>query len=583
MKKTLFITFLICQFTSRIFGQTINESVFPDSKTPVKNLVVNGFVPDYPIIVNPGAYVPDELLVMLQPGTVIGELEEQFAANGFVIVRENNCAKSMRIWTLTFADGTDLDDALIHAKLFPSIQIAQYNHYVAHRSTIPNDIQFGSMWDMNNTGQSGGTPDADIDAPEAWDITTGGMTAQGDTIVVAVIDAGFDLSHEDLNFTKNYADIPNNGIDDDGNGYIDDYYGWNAYQSNGIMSPDLHGTHVAGTVGAKGNNSYGVAGVNWGVQIMPVMGSDGTEAQVVEAYTYVFDARKLYNNTNGAQGKFVVSTNSSFGVDMGQPSQYPLWCAMYDSMGVVGILSAAATANQNWNIDAVGDIPTACSSSFMLAVTNTTRTDQKFSGAGYGATTIDIGAPGTQITSTLPGNSYGQLTGTSMASPHVAGAIALMYAAGCFQLITDYKNKPDSVALVMRNFLLSSADPNVSLNGLCTSNGRLNIYHALQAVQTYNCTPLSSIPVNSCDVFISELFPNPANQTVQIDYSTPLAGKSVIVITDLLGEVVLNTTENTIQGNNIFHLDISSLSAGVYFVQVNFNGTISGARRLVVK
>ncbi|HET6989717.1 MAG TPA: S8/S53 family peptidase [Bacteroidia bacterium] len=571
MKKQLFFTFSLCFTICSVFGQI-----------PVKNEFVTAEIPEYPVIVNPGEYVPNQLLVMLQPGIVMGELEEQFSSSGFVITKADNCAKSMRIWNLTFADGTDLAKALATAKTFSAIEMAQYNHYVAHRSTIPNDPQFGLMWDMNNTGQSGGTPDADIDAPEAWDITTGGLTVQGDTIVVAVIDAGFDLAHEDLNFSKNYVEIPNNGIDDDNNGYIDDYDGWNAYNSNGNITSDLHGTHVCGTVGARGNNSLGVVGVNWGVKIMPIMGADGTEAQVVEAYTYVFDARKLYNNTNGAQGKFVVSTNSSFGVDMGQPSQYPLWCAMYDSMGVVGILSAAATANQNWDIDVVGDIPTACSSSFMLAVTNTTRTDVKLTSAGYGATTIDIGAPGTQITSTIPGNSYGSLTGTSMASPHVAGAVALMYAEGCTRMITDYKNHPDSVALVIRNFLLSSADPNVSLNGLCTSSGRLNIYNALLAVQSYNCTPLSSIPTYTNDFFISELFPNPANQTLQIGFSIPHDGSSTIIITDMLGQRVLSVQENSTEGKNVRRIGISSLSAGVYFVQVSCNGIVSGARQLVV-
>ncbi len=548
-----------------------------------KNNFVDAEIPQYPIIVNPGAYVPNQLLVMLRPDVVMGELEEKFASKGFVIVTALNNAKSMRIWTLTFSDGTNLDLALATAKKFNEIQLAQYNHYVAHRTTIPNDVEFGLMWDMNNTGQTGGTPDADIDAPEAWDITTGGMTAQGDTIVVAVIDAGFDLFHQDLNFKKNYGEIPNNGIDDDNNGYIDDFDGWNAYNSNGAIISDLHGTHVCGTVGAKGNNGFGVAGVNWGVKIMPIMGSDGTEAQVVEAYTYIFDSRKLYNNTNGLKGAFVVSTNSSFGVDLGQPSAYPLWCAMYDSMGVVGILSAAATANQNWNIDAVGDIPTACSSNFMLAVTNTTSTDVKYSNAGYGTTTIDIGAPGTQIESTIPGNGYGSLTGTSMASPHIAGAVALMYAAGCSQMITDYKNKPDSVALVVRNFLLSSVDPNVSLNGKCTSNGRLNLYNALMAVQTYDCSPSATVNDIENNISVLEMFPNPAYQTIHISFSAMIEGKSYINFVNMLGQTVLAFPENILKGNNMFQLDISVLPSGVYFVQVNCGDVSSRAYRLVVE
>lgn len=571
MKKSFFSIVLFAGSLLPAFAQTSNLNPF-----------VNAEIPQYPVIVNPGAYVSNQLLVMLQPGAVLGEIEEQFAAKGFDVSKSVNSARTMRVWTLTFAEGTNIENALEAAKTFPGIQMAQFNHYVARRNTMPNDAEFFIQWNMDNTGQFGGTPDADIDAPEAWDITTGGLTAQGDTIVVAVIDAGFELTHPDLNFKKNYGEIPGNNIDDDNNGYIDDFNGWNAYNSNGNIVSDLHGTHVAGIVGAKGNNTIGVAGVSWGVKIMPIMGSDGTEAQVVEAYTYIYDSRKLYNTTNGAEGAFVVSTNASFGVDMGQPAQYPLWCAIYDSLGTVGILNAGATANQNWDIDQVGDIPTACSSIFMISVTNTTRNDLKATSAGYGATTIDIGAPGTQVESTIPGNNYASLSGTSMACPHIAGAIALMYAAGCSQMITDYKEVPDSVAILVRNYLLSSADPNVSLNGQCTSNGRLNIFHALQAVQNYDCTP-QTVWEKENTISVSAIYPNPTTDAAVVSFISPVNANGTLLITDMLGQTVQAVPVKTVEGNNIVQLDVTGLSAGMYFVQLNCGGVVSLAKRLVVE
>ncbi len=571
MKKTHFLSFIFFLLATALSSQTSSINPF-----------VTAEVPQYPVIANPGAYVPNQLLVMLKPNVIMGELEEEFASKGFVIAQTKNAAKSMRIWTLTFVNGTNIEKALEAAKTISAIELSQFNHYVARRIVIPNDANFWFMWNLDNYGQFGGTPDADIDAPEAWDITTGGITTHGDTIVVAVIDAGFDLAHEDLNYQKNYGEIPNNNIDDDNNGYIDDFNGWNAYTSTGNIISDMHGTHVAGIAGARGNNTLGIAGVSWGVKIMPIMGSDGTEAQVVEAYSYVFDARKLYNTSNGTQGAFVVTTNSSFGVNQGQPVNYPLWCAMYDSLGTVGILSATATANANWDIDVVGDIPTACSSIFMLAVTNTMRDDTKASNAAYGATTIDIGAPGTQVESAIPGNSYASLSGTSMACPHVAGAIALMYATACYQMITDYKLKPDSVALLVRNYLLSSADPNVALNGQCTSNGRLNIYNSLLAVQTYDCT-IHAVAENSGSISVSNIFPNPANDVAVISFVSTSTENATLLVTDVLGQTIQTISLKAVAGINSVQINVADLSAGMYFVQLNCGGVSSAAKRMIVE
>ncbi|RMG54838.1 MAG: hypothetical protein D6722_28570, partial [Bacteroidetes bacterium] len=423
-------------------------------------------------------HVPGQLIVMFEPGHGPDLLPE--------LRPERQLSARLRIWLMSLPPGADEATSLRQIRNQAGVILAQYNHYVQPRQalqTVPNDPDFGDQWDMNNTGQNGGLPDADIDAPEAWDYTTGGLTAAGDTLVVAVIDGGIDLNHPDLNLWKNHAEIPGNGLDDDNNGYIDDYDGWDAYDSDGSLPGDSHGTHVSGTVSARGDNGLGVTGVNWHAQVMPIAGSSGQEAVVVEAYAYALEMRMRYNQSQGAEGAFVVATNSSFGVDFGQPANFPIWCAMYDSLGAAGILSAAATMNNNSDVDQTGDVPTACASPYMISVTNTTRQDLRNNGAAFGLTTIDLGAPGTQILSTLPNGNFGNLTGTSMATPHVAGAVALLLSYPCPGLIQQYKSDPAGTALLIRDYLFDGTDSLPALTGSTVTGGRLNLHQSMLLIE----------------------------------------------------------------------------------------------------
>ncbi len=397
----------------------------------------------------------------------------------------------------------------------PWVEKAQLDHKVTTRQTFPDDNEFSSQWSKHNTGQNGGTPDADIDAPEAWDITTGGVNALGDTIVVAVVDGGMMITHPDLapNLWTNYNEIPGNGIDDDNNGYIDDIHGWDAYDSDGSIPSDGHGTHVAGIIGAKGNNGSQVAGVNWNVKLMVIAGSSGTTSTVLEAYGYALDQRAFYDSTNGALGAFVVATNSSFGIDNADcnSGNYALWNDMYDAMGEYGILSAAATMNNNSNVDNTGDVPTGCTSDYMIAVTNTTRNDVKNSGAAYGATMIDLGAPGTSILSTYTGGGTSNLSGTSMASPQVAGAVGFMHAAMSSGFANYFKNNRADAGVILKQIILEGTDPLASLDGITVSGGRLNIYNSAVLVQEFLASdsldpnPVSNLHANTDVWYVATL------------------------------------------------------------------------------
>jgi subtilisin family serine protease len=431
-------------------------------------------------------YVEGQIMVQLRPNSAIQRQQQMLndvLANFKSVNLEmvEKLSQRSNIFLLGFNPDLVNDKQLLEEiKAQPNVELAQFNHYIQQREIIPDDEFFGLQWNLHNTGLTGGTYDADIDAPEAWGLGTSGITATGDTIVVAIVDDGFEINHEDLSFWKNYHEIPGNGIDDDTNGYVDDYDGWNVYNSSGQIIPADHGTHVAGIAAAHGDNSIGVTGVNMHVKIMPVVASSTNEAIAVAGYAYVLEMRSLYNETGGEKGAFVVSTNCSFGVNNGQPEDYPIWGAMYDSLGMVGILSSGATANANLNIDITGDIPTAFPSDYLITVTNTDKNDVKNSFAAYGLTTIDLGAPGTSIYSTLliTNGTYGYKTGTSMAAPHVAGAVAYMFSVASEDLMIAYHDDPPAVALLIKQYILEGTDPLPSLEGKTVTGGRLNIYKA---------------------------------------------------------------------------------------------------------
>lgn len=529
-------------------------------------------------------YVPGEIIVMLKPGENPESLSRAFGFAG--LQKKEAIVDYMNIWLFEYSNtAIDADLLLNEVRKDRSVAIAQFNHYVSDRSMLtPNDTRFSEQWSMNNTGQTGGTPDADIDAPEAWNLTTSGLTAAGDSIIVAVIDGGFYLNHLDVKFWRNWSEIPSNGIDDDNNGYIDDVNGWNAYNNNGnVTASGTHGTHVSGTAGAIGNNNLGVAGVNWNVKIMAIQGSSGTESIVIRAYGYALKLRKIYNQTSGVQGAFVVSTNSSFGVDYGQPANYPLWCAFYDSLGSAGILSACATANLNINIDVQGDIPTACPSDWMVSVTNTTNTDAKNSGAAYGLTTIDLGAPGTSILSTTTASNYGLSTGTSMATPHVAGAIAFMYSAAPFAWIQAYKNSPGPYSLQVKQCILQGVDIKPALQNITVSGGRLNLHNSALLMQNLTAVTGNNGTIPS-SFKLYQNYPNPFNPTSVITFDMPKEGFASLKVYNSLGQeiaVLVNGVVKSGVHQKVFNA--SSLPSGVYFYKLVTDGFTDVKKMSLIK
>ena len=529
-------------------------------------------------------YVPGEIIIMLNKSPESSTITSDFAIIG--LKKKEAIVDYMNIWLYEYPSQISADYVLSEVRKHKDVSIAQFNHYVTQRSVppvIPNDASFGQQWNMNNTGQNGGTPDADIDGPEAWELTTSGLTAAGDTIVVCIVDGGFYLTHPDLKFWKNWYEIPGNLIDDDANGYIDDVDGWNAYNQNGTITGNTHGSHCSGIAGALGNNSIGVCGVNWNIKIMAVMGSSSTEAVVVRAYGYALKQRRVYNQTGGTRGAFVVSTSSSFGVDYGQPANYPLWCAFYDSLGAAGILSAGATANLNINIDVTGDIPTACPSDWLITVTNTTNTDAKNSGAAYGLITIDLGAPGTSIYSTTTSGAYGLMTGTSMATPHVAGAVGFMFAAAPLWWIQQYKLNPGPYALTVKQKIMQGVDPKPALLNITVSGGRLNIYNSALLMQ--NLTAIGS-GTNSIPALyrLYQNYPNPFNPSTVLAFDIPKDGYVSLKIYNTLGQEVAVLADGLMKAGEyqkVFKAD--NLPSGIYLYKLTTDSFSETRKMTLIK
>jgi subtilisin family serine protease len=400
------------------------------------------------------------------------------------------------------------------------------------KRNIPNDTRVSEQWHLPV-----------IKAFEAWNITTGGKDFSGRDVVVAVLDDGFDLEHEDLkaNYWVNQFEIPNDGIDNDNNGYVDDFKGWNTRSKNDVIEQRSHGTNVVGVLGAKGNNSKGIAGVNWDIKMMPV--AIGTFlSDIIIGFDYVLTLRKRFNATNGTSGAFVVATSYSGGLPNAFAKDYPIWCGMYDKLGAEGIINIGATTNEDVDVEIVGDMPSTCESAYLIVVTSTDRTDEKEKVVGYGAKSVDLAAPGERIltTDTSVRGLYRTESGTSLSTPMVAGAVALLYASKCEPLYLLSKNSPAQAALKVKEVILGSTDFRPSLSGKTVTGGRLNIYNALVKLATdYNgCiaipSPRGKLTIQSINavngrLYIEYLSPDEKEINVSVmDYSGRLLFKEVI-------------------------------------------------------
>jgi subtilisin family serine protease/subtilisin-like proprotein convertase family protein len=536
------------------------------------------------LTVIPGAYSPSDILVTFRPGVTAAALPGTTLGQKLDLVPG--------LYEVMLTPKVTVAQALGEYRADPQVRSAEPDSLLKS-SSVPNDPQFSSQWDLQNTGQNGGTPGADIHATQAWDVTTG-----SDHVLVAVMDTGIDYTQTDLyrNVWINQAEIPasrlKNLIDVDGDGLItfndlndprnqgpgkimdlthhgridasdilapmikdaqgndtgyggwasgstqdgdlshpDDLIGWNAYNNtNNPFDDNAHGTHVAGTIGATGNDGVGIAGINWDIQLMPVKflnaNGQGTISQFIIGFNYAV--------AHGA----MISNNSWTGAGNSQ--------ALYDAINNArshGHIFVAAAGNDSANTDQAPAYPSSFPLDNVVSVAATDRNDNLASFSNYGPTTVDLGAPAVDITSTVPNNGYGSFTGTSQATPHVVGVLALVWGL-----------HPSWNYQQVINQVYSTVDKVPSLAGKTVTGGVVDAAAAVgisartQPPPTVSSTSVTGPAFNTLG-------------TVRVTFSTAIDPMtftlSAVILTDPNGQAIAINGIAGVAGSNNTQFDVS--------------------------
>jgi subtilisin family serine protease len=425
-------------------------------------------------------YRPDRILVKPKPGGGLTALASLHAGQGTFVLRSFADLDNLQV--IQLAPAMTVEEAITRYYQSGQVEFAEPDYWI-HAALEPDDPQYvnGILWGLHNTGQDGGVDGADINAPEGWDIRNSATN-----VVVAVIDSGVRYTHEDLsaNMWTNPGEIPNNGKDDDRNGYADDVYGINALTNSGNPADDYgHGTHAAGIIGAVGNNGRGVTGVAWRVQIMACKFLDNTGNGSVSDAIQCLDYARL-------KGAKVI--NASWG----DPEYSSALRSAIVRARDAGIVFVAAAGNDNQDTDLTPNYPASFDLNNIVAVTAITRTDALADFANYGFKSVDLAAPGSNIYSTwhTADDAYASSGGTSMAAPYVSGVLALMRAQFANE---TYKQ------LITR--LLNSTDPIPALQDKCSTGGRINLQKALSPGLIADFTASPSVGATALDVHFTNL------------------------------------------------------------------------------
>lgn len=469
-----------------------------------------------------------------------------------------------------------------HRETFPLLTKLKENNIITsfrkpqrlYTRATPNDSLFSKQTHHLNTILPGKTIPSGINSVGAWDFSTSPVTANGDTIVVAVIDEGFDLSHEDIDYFKNRLEIPGDSVDNDGNGAIDDYAGWNAFYNYGNINSQFtgHGMMVSGLIAAKGNNQKGIAGVAWNCKILPVNGIldnfDGI-TYAIKAYEYIIHMRKLYKSSNKQKGAYIVAVNFSIGTQ-GEVADFLDWAAVYDSLAKVGILPVNAVENKIGDAEVIKDLPTLFNRSHMINTTtyNDTTQNTRTDVGAHNTKYVHIAAPADNY-STKSNHTYGKdpRPGTSFAAPLVTGNVALLYSNACKGFLDSLEKNPYLYSLKLRSLILQEVDKTTPLSLKVQSGGKLNVFKAASALRKYNDTICKKASINITFANLNELEVYSFQKNIYL--KNPKRLPLSVAIFDLTGREISSTNirerENEIPCQNI--------TEGIYIIHIQSEHT----------
>ena len=522
-----------------------------------QTLLILFLIQTYFISATTGGEIDRQVLIQVKPENSSQAYLEKLFPKATVKLT----AETFHLWNVEFPSPPPMD-YISQLKHEGKINLYMRNRRLEPRATTPNDTFFPlQTFHLNNFNPGQSVPYG-INSIGAWDFNKTGVTAKGDTIVVAVIESGFDSFHQDIDYFINRKEIPNDTLDNDNNGYRDDFLGWNASEnSSSLTGADRgHAMKVCGAF-ARGNNKKGISGVTWNCKVLPVnIGSGLSIDNAIKCQDYCLKMKRLYRQSNKQKGAYIVAINFSYGT-VGDPAEDTLWKAAIDSLGKEGILLTVSVINEDKDSEIAQDLPVLLNSPYQINVTNYNYTTLETDGSSFSKKFVHLAAPNKYHT-TMIDNQYGYNGfGASFSAPLVAGTIALMYSNMCDKFLDSLHARPEFYAKKIKDIILANVDITPGLTNKVASNGKLNVFKTIQKVnQLKDSFCKDSTPNALISNTLTEIQVYHSEKYLYTKKSNPLP--LYVSLYNMLGQLVLETHIANLDDK----IDLNYLHQGFYIL-----------------